>query len=78
MNRVMIDVDASACKGCNICIQFCPERVFSKSKKRSASGSTLPDPAHPDLCVCCRLCERMCPDGAIDVIEAGAVKGGAA
>ena len=48
-----ITIDRMCCKGCDICIAICPRKIFVRSKKRNG--------------VVCRMCERMCPDGAINV-----------
>ena len=60
-------IDKACCKGCNICLTACPKKIFVKSKKRNNYGTSMPDVKDPDNCVECRMCERLCPDGAIDV-----------
>jgi len=62
-----ITIDKACCKGCNICLTACPKKIFVKSKKRNNYGTSMPDVKDPDNCVECRMCERLCPDGAIDV-----------
>jgi 2-oxoglutarate ferredoxin oxidoreductase subunit delta len=50
------------CKGCNICVTFCPKRVLALR-----GGKVWPE--HPELCIGCRMCELRCPDFAIEVHE---------
>ncbi|GAB1409431.1 hypothetical protein MASR1M90_05850 [Desulfovibrionales bacterium] len=49
------------CKGCGICIAFCPAKVFVLG----ADGKS--HVAHEDECVNCGFCELHCPDFAVSV-----------
>jgi 2-oxoglutarate ferredoxin oxidoreductase subunit delta len=49
------------CKGCGICVEFCPWKVL----QLSAEGKAFV--ASPEKCTRCRLCEVLCPDFAITV-----------
>jgi 2-oxoglutarate ferredoxin oxidoreductase subunit delta len=51
------------CKGCGICIEFCPGKVFS------SQPGQLPVVARLGDCTVCRLCEMRCPDYAVSVEE---------
>lgn len=63
----MIHVDAELCKGCGLCIEFCPMKVFEKSKKLTKKGVHMPVPVNEEKCTKCRYCELICPDFAIHV-----------
>jgi 2-oxoglutarate ferredoxin oxidoreductase subunit delta len=49
------------CKGCGICVAFCPKKVLELDDKDKAVAVRLED------CIACRLCELRCPDLAIEV-----------
>lgn len=49
------------CKGCGICVAFCPKKVLELDRKDKAVA------ARPEDCICCKLCELRCPDFAIEV-----------
>ncbi|MHB8202295.1 MAG: 4Fe-4S dicluster domain-containing protein [Desulfomonilaceae bacterium] len=51
------------CKGCGICIEFCPKKVLELDAQDKAF------PVRTEDCVVCLLCEMRCPDLAIDIVE---------
>lgn len=56
------------CKGCGICVEFCPVGVLEMKDQKAIV-------AHPDKCIRCYLCARRCPDFAIGIAdESGRVK----
>ncbi len=57
--RNVWDINPAWCKGCDICVKFCPERCL----KLDAEGKAVM--VKPELCTGCRLCEMLCPDFAI-------------
>jgi len=65
----MIKIDSELCKGCDICIEFCPKQVYIKSSKENKKGVYLPFPEHEEKCNKCELCELSCPDQAITVYD---------
>ena len=63
-----IHIIADRCKGCGFCIEFCPNDVLIESKNFNKKGYHPPEAKDPDNCICCRLCELICPDFAIFVL----------
>jgi len=47
------------CKGCGICVEFCPKDVF----EMGADGHA--EVVYPERCSDCGLCAVLCPDFAI-------------
>lgn len=65
----MITINENLCKGCNICTEFCPRKVYKESGIRNKKGVQVPVPENEDKCTQCQLCAMMCPDQAIRVDE---------
>lgn len=56
-----ITIKLDRCKGCGICVAFCPRKVLALDelgKVQVAKG---------DSCIACGQCELRCPDYAIFV-----------
>ncbi|KZX15055.1 4Fe-4S dicluster domain-containing protein [Methanobrevibacter curvatus] len=65
----MIKINPDLCKGCNICVESCPKKVYENSNIANKKGVQVPFPKNIENCVQCHLCELMCPDQAILVEE---------
>ena len=61
VRRGTVRVFQKWCKGCGLCIAFCPEQVF----EADAHGHSVV--AHPERCTACEWCYVHCPDCAISV-----------
>ena len=59
-----LELKSEWCKGCNICVAFCPKEVL-----KLANGKVMI--SNPAACICCGLCESLCPDFAIYVVKEG-------
>lgn len=66
---IIIDIDEELCKGCEICTDLCPKKVFETSGRINKRGYYLPVPVKEDECTECRLCELLCPEFAICVVN---------
>ena len=63
----LCQINQSRCKGCELCVKFCPCDALEMSERRNASGFHPAVLAHPELCTGCALCAEMCPETAIEV-----------
>ncbi len=61
--RGRVTVFPNWCKGCKLCVEFCPMDVLEQGE----DGRVIV--AHPEKCTACRWCELHCPDFAIFVSD---------
>jgi 2-oxoglutarate ferredoxin oxidoreductase subunit delta len=57
----VIKIKNEWCKGCGLCVGFCPKGVLSLN----AYGKAVIE--HPEKCTQCGNCELYCPDFAISM-----------
>lgn len=57
-----LQINQRWCKGCGICVEFCPKGVLTLIKQKIHIEN-------PEKCIKCGLCEMRCPDYAIWVEE---------
>jgi 2-oxoglutarate ferredoxin oxidoreductase subunit delta len=57
------------CKGCEFCIEFCPKKVLEQDTKFNSKGVRAPRVKDAELCVGCGVCEAICPDFAIFLVD---------
>lgn len=58
-----IRIDHRRCKGCEICVAFCPRDVLALHEQKSVVVN-LP------ACIACELCVLRCPDFAVELVYA--------
>ena len=64
-----IVVDAERCKGCEMCIRFCPKKQIRISEEFNRRGLHYCEFADSGECTGCAICAIMCPDLAIEVYK---------
>jgi len=62
-----IDVNELYCKGCELCVQACPQHVMSLDTSRLTPKGYHPVRVHADGCTGCAICAVVCPDAALKV-----------
>ena len=60
--RIEIEIEERWCKGCGICVEFCPAKVFAAEPITGKAKV-----AEPERCSGCGNCELYCPDYAISL-----------
>lgn len=60
--RGEVTLFAKWCKGCHICVEFCPAKVLAMDP-----DDNHPRVVAPEKCTACHFCDTHCPDLAIVV-----------
>jgi 2-oxoglutarate ferredoxin oxidoreductase subunit delta len=58
--RGEVQIFATWCKGCHICVEFCPTKVLEMHP-----NGTHPIVVAQEKCTACHFCDTHCPDLAI-------------
>ncbi len=69
-----IKFDVHRCKGCGLCVMFCPHDNIRMSGDLNDQGHPYAELIDADRCTGCGLCYRMCPDTAIEINRKKAAK----
>lgn len=67
-----IAISKERCKGCERCIDACPQNILEMSRELNTKGYFTASLAQAPRCIGCRMCAIACPDCAIDVLVEGA------
>ena len=69
-----ITIDTERCKGCRLCISFCPKKIIGMAPHSNKAGyiPAAVIPGKADECTGCAVCALMCPDAAISVYRRAA------
>ncbi|MGD0949927.1 MAG: ferredoxin family protein [Candidatus Binatia bacterium] len=72
MPKGYITVDAQRCKGCALCIEFCPKKVIVTSRDLNSAGYYAAEFVNADGkggCTGCAICGLVCPEVVIEVFR---------
>jgi 2-oxoglutarate ferredoxin oxidoreductase subunit delta len=82
---MQVKVNRRYCKGCNLCVRVCPNRVFDEGEELSERGYFPPAIVHPERCTnnkrktrknaVCEMCVLTCPDQALSWDEEAGAEG---
>jgi 2-oxoglutarate ferredoxin oxidoreductase subunit delta len=62
-----INIEKETCKGCELCVHFCPKACIEMAEGFNLRGFRFSLFTGEDKCTGCALCARICPDVAIEV-----------
>lgn len=65
MPRVIID--AERCKGCTLCVEFCPHQALEMSEGTNSRGHHPVILRYEEKCTGCGICALVCPSVCIEV-----------
>lgn len=63
-----VDIAADLCKGCNLCVDACPEHVLGMTPNVNQKGWPVVALVAPG-CTGCTICAIVCPDGVFTVLR---------
>ena len=67
MAKGHIQIEQELCKGCDLCITFCPQGEICVSEKLNAAGYLPAMYGDNQKCTGCAVCALVCPEVAIEV-----------
>lgn len=65
---VQIGLWQDACKGCGVCVDMCPTKVWRMDERTDKWNGTSVTVDDANKCTKCMLCEMHCPDFAIRIL----------
>ena len=69
MSKFDVRVCEETCKGCELCVFFCPKKIMAMSSNINNKGYSPSEVVSINECVGCKSCALVCPDGAISIYK---------
>jgi len=67
--RFKVVFDRDKCKGCGLCITFCPKKILAFDADVNSKGYHPAGIVDAPECIGCTSCATMCPDCCISIYE---------
>lgn len=67
--RFKVLFNKEKCKGCELCISFCPKKIIQLDEGVNAKGFHPAGVIRQEECIGCQSCATMCPDCCISIYE---------
>ena len=64
-----IIIETNKCKGCKLCVAFCPKELISMGERLNRRGVFPAVFKDSGECTGCCVCAQMCPDVVIEVYK---------
>ena len=65
--RCRVTIEFDRCKGCELCVYYCPKKCLALSEKFNAAGQHPAAISKPENCNGGGTCYIMCPEYAVTV-----------
>lgn len=66
-----VHIQVERCKGCQLCVEYCPTQILAMSTEFNVKGYHYPMVVGEN-CICCQACFTICPEFAIFASQAEA------
>ncbi len=76
--RGWVEVDEMFCKGCDLCVNACPQEVLSLDMEHLTPKGYHPAHLIREGCTGCAICAIVCPEAALTVYREKPVRAAAA
>ncbi len=64
-----IKIDRQRCKGCLLCVEFCPKKAITTDSHLNNKGIKPVKFKKGAICLGCSICAIVCPDSCIEVYK---------
>ena len=69
MAKFEVRFNGDICKGCELCVLYCPKKIVTISSHINNKGYSPATVEDMNSCTGCRACALVCPDGAISIYK---------